>query len=179
MDKIRIQWLFIIPLAILVISVLPIFALSIKQMTSARIVAVPADGITFSSNVSSMFSRSPYFVIVDLENKRKKVIKNPFSDVQHGAGLRIAHLLLDEKVGVVIAKNIGPEAYGNLNAWDVRIYVGSCSTVQDAIRRLQNNMLARATKPNAQPHYGLKLQGAPVGPTGPCPLSGGVPSPIP
>lgn len=179
MDKIRTQWLFIIPLAILVISVLPVFTLAIKQKTSANIVAVPADGVMLSSSVSSTFSRSPYFVLVDLENNKRRAIKNPFSNQVHGAGLGIAHLLLDEKAGVVIAKNIGPEAYGSLNAWDVQIYVGRCSTVQDAIVRLQSNMLVRATRPNVKPHYGLKLQGAPIGPAEPCPMSGGAASPAP
>ena len=179
MDKIRTTWLFIIPLAILVISALPIFTLAIKQKASAHIVAVPADGVTLSSNVSSMFSRSPFFVLVDLDNNKRRAIRNPFANQAHGAGLRIAHLLLDKKAGVVVAKNIGPEAFGGLNAWDVRVYVGRCSTVQDAICRLQNNMLVRATGPNVRAHYGLELQGAPVGPTGPCPLSGGTPGLVP
>jgi len=179
MDKIRTPWLVIIPLAILVISALPIFTLAIKQKTSACIVAVPADGVTLSSNVSSMFSRSPYFVLVDLDNNKRKAIKNPFSNQAHGAGLGITHLLLDEKAGVVVAKSIGPEAFGGLNAWDVRIYVGRCSTVQDAIFRFQNNMLVRATAPNVRAHYGLEQQGAPVGRTGPCPLSGGAQNPVP
>ena len=179
MDKMRTQWLFIIPLAILVISALPVFTLAIKQRTSAHIVAVPADGVTLASNVSSVFSRSPYFVLVDLDNNKRRAIRNPFSNQAHGAGLRIAHLLLDEKAGVVIAKNIGPEAFGGLNAWDVRVYVGRCSTVQDAIYRLQNNMLVRASGPNVRAHYGVGLQGVPVGRTGPCPLSGSTPGPGP
>ncbi|MFC1587685.1 NifB/NifX family molybdenum-iron cluster-binding protein [Planctomycetota bacterium] len=158
MNKILKDWFIVILITILVLSPWPILALSIKPKTYPHIVAIPTDGPTLSSGVNPFFARSRYFVIVDLKNNKIKAIKNPFKAEKHAVGLRIAHLLLDEKAGIVIAKNIGPEPFNNLSARGAQIYVGNPNTVQDAITQLNNNMLFKVEKPTVPVHYGLKQQ---------------------
>lgn len=150
--------------ALLIISPWPIFGLSIKPKSSPYIVAVPSDGTRLSSNVSTVFGRSPYFLIVDTKKNKFKILENKFRTEKHAVGLRIAYLLLNEKVGIAIAKNIGPEPYNNLTARNIQIYVGNPSTVRDAINQLKNNMLRKADKPTVQIHFGLEQHQVPTMP---------------
>ena len=72
---------------------------------------------------------------------------NKFANSNYKVGLQVTHLLLQEKVGVVIAKNVGPEPYGNLTKRGVVVYDGLAMNVQEAIYKYQNNMLLRTNGP--------------------------------
>lgn len=145
-------------LAVLIVCPWAILGLDIKPKSSADIVVVPSEGPALSSPVSPMFGRSRYFLIINLKNGTVKAVQNRFRLETHAVGLRVAHLLLNEKAGIVIAKRIGPEPFRNLNARGIRIYVGNPTTVEDAVRQLKRKTLAEAKRPNAQIHFGLEQQ---------------------
>ncbi|MFC1462006.1 NifB/NifX family molybdenum-iron cluster-binding protein [Verrucomicrobiota bacterium] len=148
----------VILLAVLVLCPWPILGLPIKPKSSADIVVVPSEGATLSSPVSLMFGRSRYFLIVDTSSGDTKVIRNAFRTETHAVGLRVAHLILNAKAGVAIARNMGPEPFNNLTARGVHVYVGNPSTVRDAIRQLSDGMLTKTEKPTVQIHFGLEQQ---------------------
>ncbi len=59
--------------------------------------------------ISEDFGKSNYFALVDIDNKRKKVVwqetvANPYLDVEKGRGIKVAEFLLTYKPDVVIAR---------------------------------------------------------------------------
>jgi predicted Fe-Mo cluster-binding NifX family protein len=165
------RWPLIVGLAILLVSPWPVLAMTIKRSVSGDIIAVPATAPTLDSQISPIFSRSPYFIIVDLKKNTAKVVPNEFKDEKHAVGLRIAHRLLDDEVGVVLASNIGPEPYRHLSVRDVRVYSAEATTARDAVRSFRASQLPSIAGPNVPIHHGLEQLGkAPPGQTEPCPF---------
>lgn len=146
MTKIRLNWYHIaIPIALILFC--PITLLSIRPDVSPYIVAVPANEPSLLSAVSPVFSRAPYFVIFDLEQNKAKYLVNNFANGTHEVGMHVAHLLVREKVGVVIGKNVGREPFEHLSRRGVKVYVGLAVNVQDALSKYTNNMLVRTRGP--------------------------------
>lgn len=130
-------------IVIIVFHCLPVCFLTIKPKTLPYIVAVPADQASLGATVAPVFSRCRYFVICDIRNNTVKYVPNKYANGTHEVGLHVTHLLLDQKVGVVIAANIGPEPYEHLGARGVKIYCGMGKTILDAVRGLQVDALQR------------------------------------
>ena len=134
-------------LLVMVVLLIPVVFISNRPAVSPYIVAVPADAPSLSSPVSRVFSRAPYFVVYDVQNARAKYLVNGFANGTHEVGLHVAHLLTEEQVGVVIAKNVGPEPYRHLAQNGVKVYEGLAIDVQDAISKYTGNMLILKTGP--------------------------------
>lgn len=158
MIRIKDNAVLVILLAVLVLCPWPILGLPIRPKSSKDIVVVPSEGAALASPVSPMFGRSRYFLIVDTNTGDTKVIKNEFRTETHAVGLRVAHLILNEKAGVAVARNIGPEPFNNLTARGVVVYVGNPRTVREAVQQLTDGKLVRAQEPTVQVHFGLAEQ---------------------
>jgi predicted Fe-Mo cluster-binding NifX family protein len=119
--------------------------------------------------------------VIDVETGTSKIVPNPFQSKSTRAALKCARLLTDEQVGVVILREVGPESFSALADRGIAVYLGDVVTVQDAIMRLQNGMLAKAVGPTragpaaggATP-VGLPVPAAPVAPA---PVAGGAGGP--
>jgi len=142
----EIRWYYI-AIPIILIMFCPMSLLTIKPSPSVDIVAIPANEPSLLSPVSPVFSRCPYFIIYDLKHHRAKYLVNNFADGKHEIGLHVAHLILREKAGIVIGKNVGPEPYEHLSKRGIRIYNGVAINVQDAIYKFQNNQLEKTSGP--------------------------------
>jgi len=170
--SVRLQraWVWVVVLAVLCITPWPILALAPARKGEWYIVAVPVDN---GMNVAPVVGRSPQFAIVDVKTGSVKVIANPYQNDTHGAGLNCARLLFDEKVGVVIVHDIGPEPFKHFTGRGVAVYTGKPTTVADAIAQLKAGMLAKVTRATVTTHYGLgKLGLASPSSIAPCPMSG-------
>jgi len=163
-------WLPIL-LALALISPWPALAVHWKQTGRPERMAIPATRAAFDAQVSTVFSRAAYFLIIDLDKNEAHWLANPYRKAKHAAGLRCAYLLLDQGVGVVVGKNIGPEPYNNLSSRNVRIFTGNPRTVADAIRAYRTGALTPVDRPTVPIHYGLRQNGQPVPPSGPCPMA--------
>ena len=126
---------------------IPALFLFIKPMTHSYMVAIPADRPSFSSPVSTMFSRAPYFIIYDCRNNTAKVIFNKYANGNYDVGWQVTKLLLREKIGTVIALSVGAEPYEHLSVRGVKIYVGSVNSVQEAIYKFRIGALTCMTGP--------------------------------
>ena len=88
--------------------------------------------------VSEVFGRSNIFTIVDVENgeiKGVKVIENPAVSYKHGAGPIVTKMLMDSRVNVVIAGELGPGVSVLLDQFNIRkITVKPGTQVAEAIR---------------------------------------------
>jgi predicted Fe-Mo cluster-binding NifX family protein len=162
-------WVPAVLVAGLAVAPWPTLVLSHSSPPAWYVIAIPVyDG----AKVSPVFSRSPEFAIVDVKANTTRILANPARDRRHGTGLESARLLLEEKVGVVIAREIGPEPFRKLTRRGVGVYVGNPSTVKEAIYQLEGGMLAKAKAPTTSTHYGIKKLGLAFRPEKrPCPLA--------
>jgi predicted Fe-Mo cluster-binding NifX family protein len=138
------SWILVLGVAILFASPWQIFALSKSQGGKWNVIAVPVFG---GNNVYPGFLRTPEFAVIDVETGTSKLIPNPYQSKSTRAALKCARLLTDEQVGVVILREVGPESFSALADRGISVYLGDVATVQDAITRLQNGMLAKAVGP--------------------------------
>lgn len=146
LEDIKLSW-YHIAIPVILILFCPVIFLSIRQSTSPSIIAIPANEPSLLSPVAPVFSRAPFFIVYDMKNNKAKYLVNNFANATYKAGLQVTHLLLKEKVGVVIAKNVGPEPYGHLTKRGVAVYDGLAMNVQEAVYKYQNNMLIKTKGP--------------------------------
>jgi len=88
--------------------------------------------------VSEVFGRSNVFTIVDVDDeeiKGVKVIENPAVSYKHGAGPIVTKMLIDSRVNVVIAGELGPGVSVLLDQFNIRkITVKPGTQVAEAIK---------------------------------------------
>jgi len=90
-------------------------------------VAVSSMGKTIDDNVSFVFGRCPYFIIVEIEDNKIKTteaIKNESTAQNSGAGISTAQLMAEKDVNAVITGNVGPRALDVLRQFNIEVYSG-------------------------------------------------------
>ncbi len=146
MGHIKISWYHIaIPIVFLLFS--PVMLLSFKPHVSPYIVAVPAEYASMMSPVPPVFARAPYFVIYDFKHNTAKFVVNNFVNAKHEVGLHVAHLLIRERTGIVLGKNVGPEPFEHLSRRGVKIYTALASNVQEALSKYNAHQLMQTAGP--------------------------------
>ena len=81
-------------------------------------IAVPLD--ENKQDVCIVLSRAPYFLFRD--NGEDKIVENPASQAQGGAGIQAAQFLADSNIDVLITVRCGENAAEVLKAADIQIY---------------------------------------------------------
>ena len=107
-------------------------------MEELRIAVATKGRRGLEDTVSEVFGRSNVFTIVDVDNgeiKGVKVIENPAVSYKHGAGPIVTKMLIDSRVNVVIAGELGPGVSVLLDQFNIRkITVKPGTQVAEAIR---------------------------------------------
>ncbi|MBN3037729.1 MAG: NifB/NifX family molybdenum-iron cluster-binding protein [Candidatus Diapherotrites archaeon] len=109
-------------------------------------VAVTATGEGKDSEVSNVFGRCPYFVIMEVSGEGisfVKAVKNPAIDQRGGAGIAAAELIVNEKVDAVISGAIGPRASSVLNQFGVEMYAAVSGNVEENVQKLAAGELSK------------------------------------
>ena len=99
-------------------------------------IAVSSTGKNIGSDVSDVFGRCPYFIIVEIKDKKvekTEAIKNENLDQATGAGISSAQVLVEKNINVIITGNVGPRALDVLNQFNIEIYSGE-GTVKDVLQ---------------------------------------------
>ena len=112
-------------------------------------IAISSTGKEMESQVDTRFGRCPYFIIVDIENKKikgKKIIKNEAMAQRGGAGISAAEVVGNEKVSAVITVNIGPRAVGIIQQLGIKIYQAQ-GTVKEVIQNFIGGKLKEIKSP--------------------------------
>ena len=114
-------------------------------------IPVKENNLNLDNAISHHFGRSPYFLIIDMEDKeikKMKILENPFKEKKIRIALSIARELSEkEKINVVIVKEIGEIAFHALRDNFIEIYKTEEETVSDAIKKLIDNKLPLLVKP--------------------------------
>jgi predicted Fe-Mo cluster-binding NifX family protein len=87
-------------------------------------IAISTIAGNFNSEISDVFGRTPYIIIVDIENgeiKNEEIIKNENDGQQSGVGMAVAKIIAEKGASVVITKNVGPRALDVLRQFDIKV----------------------------------------------------------
>ncbi len=96
-------------------------------------IAIPSVGEDLDAQIDPRFGRCQYFLILNEKGELLKSIPNQGCGAMRGAGTNAAQLVADQRINVVIAGNVGPNAYGLLNASGIKIFAGAAGmTVKKA-----------------------------------------------
>ena len=108
-------------------------------------IAVSSTGKELNSHVSNVFGRCPYFIIVEVEDKKitkTEAIENMSAKQMGGAGISAAQTVAEKGVKAVITGNIGPRASDVLRQFNIEVYNGS-GAVKEALQKFIDGKLER------------------------------------
>ena len=114
------------------------------------LVAIPTNGDDLSGRVDERFGRCARFILVDPETKEFKVVANPAAVQSGGAGITAAQTVVDQGADVVIAGDVGPNAFSVLERARIKVYSRVSGTITDALGLLsseQTELAGAATGP--------------------------------
>ena len=100
-------------------------------------IALSSSGKDINSNLSEVFGRCPYFVIVEIEDKKVKgfeTTENTSVNQTGGAGISVAKIVAGKNVNAVITGNVGPRALEVLKQFNIQVYSG-VGLIKDAIQK--------------------------------------------
>jgi len=113
-------------------------------------------GPNLDSQVSPVFGRAPYFLIVDSEAEKFKAVSNSAFSASQGAGVGAAQLIVSEGIKAVICGNFGPNAFSVLKMSGIKIYPGIFGlTAREAVNKYKKGELKEAKIPTAPGHFGF------------------------
>ncbi|OYT42430.1 MAG: hypothetical protein B6U78_01330 [Candidatus Aenigmarchaeota archaeon ex4484_224] len=118
------------------------------------IIAIPTnENKKLNSKVSKEFSRANFFVLVKVDRKAKKVKKvvvkkNKFKEKKIRVGLTVGNFLVNQKVDIVICKEIGGIAFNTLRSNFVEIFrIKKDLTIKESIEKFLKGKLEIVEKP--------------------------------
>ncbi|MBN1583690.1 MAG: NifB/NifX family molybdenum-iron cluster-binding protein [Anaerolineae bacterium] len=118
-------------------------------------VIVTANGTTLESPASPIFGRCPTFILVDTETMQYQAIANPALSAGGGAGIQAAQFVVDQGAQTIVTGNVGPNAFGVLQAAGLSVYVVKEGTVQQAIEAYKAGQLSVASGATGPSHAGM------------------------
>ncbi|MBD3208680.1 MAG: dinitrogenase iron-molybdenum cofactor biosynthesis protein [Candidatus Nealsonbacteria bacterium] len=115
-------------------------------------------GKSLGSKISPRFGRAPFFLILNDEGDIEEVLKNPGVGAMRGAGVAAAQEISSRGVKVLISGNVGPNAFGALDAVGITVFTPQVgTTVERSFEDWKNNSLPQLEKPTAPGNFGRGL----------------------
>ena len=105
------------------------------QSQQERIIAVATFEKTENSQISDKAARAPYYLVFDKSGKLREIISNPFRDAAGGAGPKMADLLAEKNVTVVVAGAFGYKMAKALEAEGIKHHEAT-GIVKKAVEKL-------------------------------------------
>ncbi len=112
-------------------------AVVFAQPQQTQIIAVATFEKTESSQISDKAARAHYYLVFDKSGKLREIISNPFRDAAGGAGPKMADLLAEKNVTVVVAGAFGYKMAKALEAKRIKHHEASGivkNVVEDLIK---------------------------------------------
>lgn len=123
-------------------------------------ICICATAPDLNSQISPVFGRCPYFLIIDKETEEFRVIPNTALQAGRGAGVAAAQVVALEKVSVVICGNFGPNAFSVLQMSGIKIYPGVFGlTIKEVIDKYNKGELKEIKAPTTSGHFGFPGRG--------------------
>lgn len=128
-------------------------------------ICVTAQGKDLNARVDPRFGRCPYFIIVDPQTLEFEAIENSSVAAGSGAGIQSGQLMANKAVEVLLAGNIGPNAFTTLQAAGIRVITGVTGTVQDAVLRFNKGEFKEVSGPTVASKFGISDEQTQASPT--------------
>ncbi|MHA1974076.1 MAG: NifB/NifX family molybdenum-iron cluster-binding protein [Candidatus Hodarchaeales archaeon] len=128
------------------------------------IIGLPSNGERLSDTLASAFGRCPFIIVYDSDNQ--KIVNSFFNESQSasgGAGIQTAQSLVNNHVEVVIAPQMGPNAWNVIKQAGIKTYTGFHGTIQDNIDKLLKGQLSEMTVARGSGHGGGRGRGRGMG----------------
>ena len=94
------------------------------------------------AQLDERFGRAPYFIIVDTDSGEIiKTIENANINDDHGVGIKVANIAINEDVECVIGRHFGPKVSDALKAAQINILESEVKDVEAIIDDFRNNRL--------------------------------------
>ncbi|MEA1925617.1 MAG: NifB/NifX family molybdenum-iron cluster-binding protein [Patescibacteria group bacterium] len=117
-------------------------------------IAVSSTGKTLENDVDAKFGRCPYFLIVEIENRKIKnvnAIENTAKAQMGGAGISAAEIVANEEVEAIITMNLGPRAFSVFEQLEIKIYHGE-GKIKDVAQEFIDGKLTDITTSTGSRH---------------------------
>ena len=108
-------------------------------------ILITSNDSDLNSQVSPVFGRCSYFLIIDEKGKIEKAIPNAGVQAIRGAGIAAAQTVVSQGATVVITGNVGPNAFAVLQQSGVKLYNGVGMTVKEALDKFKDSKLTEIT----------------------------------
>lgn len=119
-------------------------------------IGICALGPDLDSEVSPVFGRAPYFLIIDEKTEQFRAVPNPGFQSGRGAGAGAAQTLVSEGIKAVVCGNFGPNAFSILEMAGVKIYPGIFGLkIKEVLDRFKNGQLKESKIPSAPGRFGF------------------------
>jgi len=108
-------------------------------------IAVSSTGKNLESRVTEVFGRCPYFLIVEIEDKKIKgfkAVENLSINQMGGAGISAAQAIAEKDLKAVITGNIGPRAVDVFRQFNIQVYKGT-GLVKKVLQDFIDNKLSK------------------------------------
>ena len=118
-------------------------------------ICICATGPNLDSQVSPIFGRCPYFLIIETDSKEFRALPNSALQASGGAGVAASQLIVSEGAKVVICGNFGPNAFSVLGLSGIKIYSGVLGlTIKQAIDKYNKGELEEMKVPSVPSRFG-------------------------
>ena len=117
-------------------------------------IVVTANGTDLDAPASPVFGRCPTYVFVDTETMEFEAVDNPAMSASGGAGIQAAQFVIEQGAQAVLTGNVGPNAFGVLQAANVPVYLLGSVNVRDALEAYKKGLLQSTGGANVAAHSG-------------------------
>ncbi len=119
-------------------------------------IGICALGPDLDSEISPVFGRAPYFLIIDEETEQFRAISNPGFQAGRGAGVGASQTLVSQGIKALICGNLGPNAFSILETAGVKIYPGIFGLkIKEVLNRFKKGQLKESEGPSTPGHFGF------------------------
>jgi predicted Fe-Mo cluster-binding NifX family protein len=120
-------------------------------------IVVSAQGDNLDAAASPVFGRCPTYVFVDTETLEFEAVPNAAMNQAGGAGIQAAQFVVNQGAQAVLTGNLGPNAFGVLQAAGVPGYLVGEGTVRQAVEAHQAGQLRPMAGANVAGHAGMGM----------------------
>ena len=124
-------------------------------------IVVSSSGSGMDSQIDMRFGRCPYFILVEVADKKiksHKAVENTSAKQMGGAGMTAAQAVADMKADAIITVNMGPRAFIVFEQLGIEVYHGT-GTVKKAVEDLVAGRLKRIKESTGPGHRGCMGSG--------------------
>jgi len=122
-------------------------------------VLVSSTGDNLEAEVSPIFGRCPFFILVDSDTMQVTALPNAAISASGGAGIQASQFVIQQGAQVVLSGNLGPNAMQVLQAAGIPFYPVNGGTVREAVEAYKSGQLQSQSGPTVSKDFGKPAGG--------------------